>query len=433
MTSAAHRVGELEQALLGRRADGLARSRRTLATAQGRRVVADGQPLLAFASNDYLGLANDPVVVAAARDGALRWGVGSGASHLVCGHLAPHEALERELAAFVAPCAGARALTFSSGYLANLAIVTALAGRGDAVFADRLDHACLNDGALLSRAQLIRYAHADADALARRLAASTARRKLIVTDAVFSMDGDLAPLPRLLELADQYDAWLLVDDAHGFGVVGGGRGSLAECGVASERIVYMGTLGKAAGVAGAFVAAHPAVIETLLQTARPYIYTTAAPALLAEAARAALAVIRDDAPRRTHLHDTDRPLSSRRARVAVAAHAVGDGDPAARRRRQRGGRRAVAAIAGARRMGAGDPAADGAGGHRAAARQPVGRTRGGGRRRAARRTARLRARAMSPPGRPKGEYRSAQHEGGPVSPPGRPKGEYRSAQHEGVQ
>ena len=303
MTSAAHRIGELEQALLGRRAAGLARSRRTLATAQGPRVVADGQPLLAFASNDYLGLASDPVVIAAARDGALRWGVGSGASHLVCGHQAPHEALERELAAFVAPCAGARALTFSSGYLANLAIVTALSGRGDAVFADRLDHACLNDGALLSRAQFVRYAHADADALARRLAASTAPRKLIVTDAVFSMDGDLAPLPRLLELADQYDAWLVIDDAHGFGVMGGGRGSLAECGVASERIVYMGTLGKAAGVAGAFVVAHPAVIETLLQTARPYIYTTAAPALLAEAARAALAVIRDDARRRTRLHD----------------------------------------------------------------------------------------------------------------------------------
>ncbi|MEO8509172.1 MAG: aminotransferase class I/II-fold pyridoxal phosphate-dependent enzyme, partial [Betaproteobacteria bacterium] len=157
-------MGELEQALLGRRAAGLARSRRMLATAQGPRVVADGQPLLAFASNDYLGLASDPVVVAAARDGALRWGVGSGASHLVCGHLAPHEALERELAAFIAPCAGARALTFSSGYLANLAIVTALSGRGDAVFADRLNHACLNDGALLSRAQHTRYAHADADA-----------------------------------------------------------------------------------------------------------------------------------------------------------------------------------------------------------------------------------------------------------------------------
>ena len=216
--------------------------------------------------------------------------------------MAPHAALEDELAAFVAPCAGARALTFSSGYLANLAILTALAGRGDAVFGDRLNHACLNDGALLSRAQFIRYAHGDADALAARLAATRARRKVIATDAVFSMDGDMAPLARLLELADAHDAWLVVDDAHGFGVLGEGRGSLAHCGIASERVVYMGTLGKAAGGAGAFVAGHPAVIETLMQTARPYIYTTAAPALVACALRAALAVIRDDHARRRHLH-----------------------------------------------------------------------------------------------------------------------------------
>lgn len=301
MTGAAHRVALLERALAERSADGLTRSRRTLATAQGPRVTADGRALLAFASNDYLGLANDPGIVAAARAAALRWGVGAGASHLVCGHAEPHAALEHELAAFVAPCTGARALTFSSGYLANLAILTALAARGDAVFADRLNHACLNDGALLSRARLVRYAHADAEALAQRLAASTAPRKLIATDAVFSMDGDVAPLPRLLELADRYDAWLVVDDAHGFGVLGEGRGSLAHYGIASDRIVYMGTLGKAAGVAGAFVAAHPAVIETLVQTARAYIYTTAAPPLLAEALRAALDAIRHGAPRRRHL------------------------------------------------------------------------------------------------------------------------------------
>jgi 8-amino-7-oxononanoate synthase len=296
------RIAELEDALRSRRADGLARTRRTLATPQGPRVAVDGRALLAFASNDYLGLANHPAVVAAARDAATRWGVGAGASHLVCGHMAPHAALEDELAAFVAPCAGARALTFSSGYLANLAILTALAGRGDAVFGDRLNHACLNDGALLSRARFIRYAHGDADALAARLAATRARRKIIATDAVFSMDGDIAPLARLLELADAHDAWLVVDDAHGFGVLGEGRGVLAHCHLASDRIVYMGTLGKAAGGAGAFVAGHPAVIETLVQTARPYIYTTAAPALVVEALRAALAVIRDDHARRRHLH-----------------------------------------------------------------------------------------------------------------------------------
>ena len=296
------RIAELAEALDRRRAEGLARTRRTVSTPQGPRVDVDGRTLVAFASNDYLGLASDPAVVAAARAAALRWGVGAGASHLVCGHMAPHAALEEELAAFVAPCAGARALTFSSGYLANLAILTSLCGRGDAVFADRLNHACLNDGALLARAELVRYAHGDADALAARLAASRAPRKVVATDAVFSMDGDVAPLRRLLELAERHDAWLVVDDAHGFGVLGGGRGSLAHFGLAAERIVYMGTLGKAAGVAGAFVAAHPTVIETLAQTARPYVYTTAAPPLLAEALRAALGIVRADDARRHRLH-----------------------------------------------------------------------------------------------------------------------------------
>lgn len=302
MTGAAHRIAELEDALAQRRAAGLSRSRRTLTSPQTPRVEIDGRALLAFASNDYLGLANDPAVVAATRDAAARWGVGAGASHLVCGHAAPHEALEQALAGFVAPCAGARALTFSSGYLANLAILTALGGHGDAVFADRLNHACLNDGALLSRARFVRYPHCDVTALAAQLGAAKEQRKLIATDAVFSMDGDVAPLPRLLELAEQHDAWLVVDDAHGFGVLGEGRGSLAHFGIADERIVYMGTLGKAAGVAGAFVAGHPAVVETLLQTARSYIYTTATPALLAEASHASLAIIRDDAGRRAHLH-----------------------------------------------------------------------------------------------------------------------------------
>ncbi len=294
-------INGLDEALAARRAAGLERRREVIFSPQGARVTAEGRELVAFASNDYLGLANDPAVVAAARDAATRWGVGAGASHLICGHFAPHEALEAELAAFVAPCAGARALTFSTGYLANLAILSSLAGRSDAIFADRLNHACLNDGAMLSRAQFVRYAHGDVAALERRLAESKAKRKIIATDAVFSMDGDLAPLPRLLELADAHDAWLVVDDAHGFGVLGEGRGSLAHAGLASDRIVYMGTLGKAAGVAGAFVAAHPSVIETLLQSARPYIYTTAAPPLLAAALRASLAIIRDDAQRRARL------------------------------------------------------------------------------------------------------------------------------------
>jgi len=294
-------IESLERDLADRAAAGLARRRRIVASPQGARIIVDGRELVAFASNDYLGLANHPALITAARDAAQRYGVGAGASHLVAGHFTAHAALEAELAAFVRPCAGAQALTFSSGYLANLAILTALAGRGDAVFGDRLNHACLNDGALLSRADFVRYAHGDVEALRARLAASKAARKLIATDAVFSMDGDLAPLPALLELAHEYESWLVVDDAHGFGVLGEGRGSVAEFGLASERIVVMGTLGKAAGAAGAFVAAHPAVIETLLQTARPYIYTTAAPPLLAEVLSASLAIIRDDASRRAHL------------------------------------------------------------------------------------------------------------------------------------
>jgi 8-amino-7-oxononanoate synthase len=265
-------------------------------------VTVDGRTLVAFASNDYLGLANDPAVVAAAVAAAESGGVGAGASHLLSGHHGWHEALERELAALAGPCPGARAVTFSTGYLANLAILTALAGRDDAVFADRLNHACLNDGALLARAAFHRYRHGDLAALDRMLAASRARRKLIATDAVFSMDGDLAPLPALLELAGRHDATLVVDDAHGFGVLGErGAGTLEHFGLSSERLVVMGTLGKAAGVAGAFVAAHPAIIDTLVETARPYVFTTAAPPLLAAALLAALAIIRDEPQRRRHL------------------------------------------------------------------------------------------------------------------------------------
>jgi len=292
-------VRELERDLDNRRDEGLQRIRRTLDSAQGTRPIVDGARVLAFASNDYLGLACDPALVAAAREGAERWGVGAGASHLAGGHQAPHAALEARLAAFVAP--DARALLFSTGYLANLAIVTALADRETAVFADRLNHACLNDAVLLARAQHVRYPHGDVDALAARLRASTARRKVIATDAVFSMDGDLAPLPALLELAEAHDAWLVVDDAHGFGVLGDGRGTPSHFGLRSERLVHMGTLGKAAGVAGAFACAHPAVIETIVQRARPYVFTTAAPAMLACALLASLDLIEQGAARRQRL------------------------------------------------------------------------------------------------------------------------------------
>jgi 8-amino-7-oxononanoate synthase len=303
-------TSELDDALERRTARGLRRERRIVGSAQGARLRVDGREVLHFGSNDYLGLAGERRVVAAAQEGAARYGVGAGASHLISGHFAPHDTMERELAAWIAPCASARALLFSTGYLANLAIVTALVGRGDAVFADKLNHACLNDAALLSRADFVRYAHADLKTLEERLASSGANRKLIATDAVFSMDGDIAALGSLLELADKYDAWLAVDDAHGFGVLGeesaagpgnSGRGTLAQLGLVSERVVYMATLGKAAGVAGAFVAAHESVIETLIQTARSYIFTTAAPPMLSCALAASLALIRDEPERRAHL------------------------------------------------------------------------------------------------------------------------------------
>src|SRR5581483_10056066 len=225
----------------------------------------------------------------------------SGASHLLSGHFEPHEALEHALAAFIAPCEDARALTFSTGYLANLAILTALAGRHDAIFADRLNHACLNDGALLSRAQFLRYAHNDVGALARLLETTRARRRIIATDAVFSMDGDVAPIAELLALARRHDALLLIDDAHGFGVLGRGRGTAAELELRSERLLVMGTLGKAAGVSGAFVTGHRVIVETLLQTARSYIYTTAAPPALAAGLLRSLSLLRDGDALRAHL------------------------------------------------------------------------------------------------------------------------------------
>ena len=278
---------ELERALARRaRRRACARHRRTLESPQGPRVVVDGRALLAFASNDYLGLADDPALVAAAREGVARWGVGAGASHLVCGHSAPHAALEDELAAFVAPCDGARALTFSTGYLANLAILTALAGRGDAIFADRLNHACLNDGALLSRAKLVRYPHGDVDALDARLAASTrAAQAHRHRRGVQHGRRHRAAARSCSRSRSGTTRWLVVDDAHGFGVLGRRPRQRSRTSASRrERIVYMGTLGKAAGVAGAFVAAHPAVDRDAGADRAAYIYTTAAPPLLARRA-----------------------------------------------------------------------------------------------------------------------------------------------------
>jgi 8-amino-7-oxononanoate synthase len=279
---------------------GLLRRRLVRESPQGPRIVVEGREYLAFCSNDYLGLANHPRIVEAAIDAALRHGVGEGASHLLSGHSVVHERLEAKLAQFMEM---PRALLFSSGYQANIGAITALAGPEDAIFSDALNHASLIDGVRLSRAQVVRYPHADLGFLGKALADSRARTRLVVSDGVFSMDGDIAPMPEMLELCERHDAWLLVDDAHGFGVVGPeGRGSPAHFGLRSPRIVYVGTLGKAAGVAGAFVAGATEVVETVLQGARTYIYTTAGPALLAAAVEASLQLIREEGWRRGRLH-----------------------------------------------------------------------------------------------------------------------------------
>ena len=282
-----HQLHELDRAALRRR-------RRTALSPCGpSQRLQDGGEMLAFCSNDYLGLASHPQLIEALAEGARRWGAGSGASHLVSGHSQAHAELEDELARWMRPqIPAAQALVFCSGFMANLALMTALGDAQTTVLADKLNHASLVDGALLAKAKLQRYPHGRLDQLERLLRDCQTPIKLIVTDAVFSMDGDLADLKALLALAEAHDAWLVVDDAHGLGVLGAqGHGSLEHFGLCSERLIYMGTLGKAAGLSGAFVAAHPTVIEWLVQRARPYIYTTAMPPALAHALRASLALI----------------------------------------------------------------------------------------------------------------------------------------------
>jgi 8-amino-7-oxononanoate synthase len=286
--------------LQARRQQQLYRSRLVIDGPQGVSVRVDGRDFLSFCSNDYLGLANHADIIAAFHRGVDKFGCGSGAAHLISGHSRAHHALEEELADFVQR---PRALLFSTGYSANLGVMAALLGRGDRVFEDRLNHASLLDAARLSRARLLRYQHNDAAGLASRLAASPACETLVATDGVFSMDGDLAPLAALSAMAAQYDAWMLVDDAHGIGVLGPqGRGSVALAGLGLHEVpILMGTLGKAFGTFGAFVAGSDDLIETLIQQARTYIYTTAPPPAVACAARAALQRVREDDWRREHL------------------------------------------------------------------------------------------------------------------------------------
>ncbi|WP_428852158.1 8-amino-7-oxononanoate synthase [Imbroritus primus] len=245
---------------------------------------------LAFCSNDYLGLAAHPALAAALAEGAARYGAGSGGSHLIGGHSAAHAALEQRLAQWYAPYIPEVAtLFFSTGYMANLGVLTALGSSDAVLFTDKLNHASLIDGARLADAQVERYPHGNMDNLAMRLARSTVALKFIVTDSVFSMDGDIAPMQELLALAQQHDAWLVVDDAHGFGVLGRhGRGIAEYADLHSERLIYIGTFGKGAGLSGAFVAAHRTIVEWLLQRARTYIFTTATPPAVAHALLASL-------------------------------------------------------------------------------------------------------------------------------------------------
>lgn len=293
-------LASLQLALDKRKAEGLLRQRRLLDSPQAEHIVANSKPYLSFCSNDYLGLANHPTLIAAMQKAAGDSGVGSGASGLVTGHHRYHDDLEKQLAKFVNMPA---ALLFSAGYMANIGALGALVGRGDAIFADKLNHACLNDGSYYSLAEFNRFAHNDVVALENLLKASTARHKLIAVDAVFSMDGDIAPLAEYLALCEKYDAYLYIDDAHGFGVLGEhGQGSLNHLNLKSPRIIMMATLGKAAGVAGSFIAGESVVIDYLIQTAKSYVYSTPAPPALSATLSASVNLIEQGDDLRKHLH-----------------------------------------------------------------------------------------------------------------------------------
>jgi 8-amino-7-oxononanoate synthase len=318
---------DLGSRLQQRRLDRLYRSRAVLDGPQQAEVSIDGRRYVAFCSNDYLGLANHPAVIAALARGAEHYGAGSGASHLISGHSRAHHELEEELAAFTGR---PRALLFSTGYMANLGVLSALAQRGDRIFADRLSHASLIDAALLAGGRRRRYPHNDAEQLQTWLRRETpAAQRFIVTDGVFSMDGDLAPLPQLAALAREQDAWLMVDDAHGLGVIGPqGRGSLAHCGLGVDEVpILVGTLGKAFGTFGAFVAGSEALVETLIQFARTYIYTTALPPAVACATSAAVRLAQTEDWRRERLFALIRRFHQGAGQLGLAVQAPAAGSP----------------------------------------------------------------------------------------------------------
>ena len=291
--------------LNARKAQHLYRTRRISDGPQQPEMIIDGGKVISFCSNDYLGLANHPQVKAAFINGVNRYGAGSGAAHLINGHTRAHHELELALAEF---SGYPRALLFSTGYMANLGIAQAMVGRGDTVLEDRLNHASLLDGGLLSGARLMRYRHKDAGELDTKLATRKQGEKLVLSDGVFSMDGDIADVAALAETCQRHDAWLMIDDAHGFGVLGdNGRGTLEHVGVSTAAVqVYMATLGKALGTAGAFVCGSDELVETLIQKARTYIYTTATPPAIAEATRASLRIIQTEPQLRERLQQNIR-------------------------------------------------------------------------------------------------------------------------------
>lgn len=278
---------------------GLYRLRRLVSGPQQPRLTTDGEPMLAFCSNDYLGLASHPALVDAVRQGMGEVGVGGAASHLICGHHEAHHRLEAEIARFTRRSG---ALLFSTGYMANMGVISALAGKGDTIFSDELNHASIIDGCRLSRARICTYPHGDMSALERQLAV-TEGHKLVVTDGVFSMDGDVAPLRQLADLCRTHGALLVVDDAHGFGVMGpDGRGSVASMGLTENDVpVVIGTFGKAFGTSGAFAAGPALLMDYLVQKARTYIYTTAMPPALALASCTSLDLVQEEQWRRDHL------------------------------------------------------------------------------------------------------------------------------------
>lgn len=323
---------DLNKQLVERKKNHLYRSRRISESAQQTEMVIDGRNIISFCSNDYLGLANHPSVKKAFIKGAELYGVGSGAAHLINGHSKAHHELEETLAEFTGY---PRALLFSTGYMANLGLTQALVGRGDAVFEDRLNHASLIDGGLLSGARLMRYAHNDTDDLKQKLKSREAGEKLVVSDAVFSMDGDIADVKALAETCRQYDAWLMLDDAHGFGILGNhGKGILEHSNTKQDEVpIYMATLGKAIGTAGAFIAGSDDLIETLIQHARTYVYTTAQPPAIAMASIESLRIIKDEPSHRENLQNNityfkqcamDSGLALNESTTAIQPIIIGD-------------------------------------------------------------------------------------------------------------